>query len=697
VKRIGVDIGGTFTDLVLYDSERNRTSLLKVLTTPHDLSQAVVEGIRQLLHQSGTDPGDVRDVTYGTTAATNAVLERRGPATALLTTEGFRDVLIIQRQSRYDLFDLFIDKPRPLLQRRNIFEVTERIGPNGEELKPLDEDQVEMLGRLLKEAGVEAIAISFLHAYRNDQHERRAAELIQEVHPHASISLRSQVSPVIGEYEATNTTVTDAFVKPITKRHIEDLERRLTDMGITAKLSIMLSDGGVSSVERANQAPVRMIESGPAAGVQIAAFIGSAVGASHVIAFDMGGTTAKVALVENGRPLLSDQLEVDRLRMIPGSGLPLTIPAVDLIEIGSGGGSIASVERSTLRVGPESAGAAPGPACYKRGGTRATVTDSDLLLGYLDPAFFLGGKMALDVEAARLAVTKDVAAPLGLSLEGAARGIYAVINSSMEHAIRAGTVQRGRDPRDYVLVATGGAAPVHAAAVARSMGVPRVVFPPASGVASALGLLAAEPRTTFVRSRLTPVDGSFVGVATGEFGALAEEARTAFTREISEGRSLTFRRRVSLRFVGQGYDLPVDLNGAVDEAVDISQMLNDFYAAYEVLYAQSERSAPVEATKWRLDAVLDSPLLQLQRRQAVARNGHAPQQRRIYDVGLHVDVEAQILRSDELAPGERIEGPAVIEQTESTAVIFTGDHATVDDFGNIVVEIAASPKRSVMT
>jgi N-methylhydantoinase A/oxoprolinase/acetone carboxylase beta subunit len=692
VKRIGVDIGGTFTDIVLYDSERNRTSLHKVLTTPHDLSQAVIEGIKQLLEQSGTDPGDVRDVTYGTTAATNAVLERRGPATALLTTEGFRDVLIIQRQSRYDLFDLFIDKPRPLLRRRDIFEVAERIGPDGEELEPLDERQVEELGGMLKDAGVEAVAISFLHAYRNDRHERRTAELIQAVHPNASISLRSQVSPLIGEYEATNTTVTDAFVKPITKRHIEDLERRLVEMGITAKLSIMLSDGGVSSVERANKAPVRMIESGPAAGVQIAAFIGSAIGTKNVIAFDMGGTTAKVALVENGRPLLSDQLEVDRQRMIPGSGLPLTIPAVDLIEIGSGGGSIASVERSTLKVGPESAGAAPGPACYKRGGARPTVTDADLLLGYLDPDFFLGGKMPLDIDAARGAVTRDVATPLGLSLEAAARGIYAVINSSMEHAIRAGTVQRGRDPRDYALVATGGAAPVHAAAVARSMGVPRVVFAPASGVASALGLLAAEPRTTFVRSRLAPVDPSFVDVAREEFTALAEEAKNAFARDLTGGRSLKFRRRVSLRFVGQGYDLPIDLTGSVDEPVDVSRMVNDFYVAYEALFTQSERSSPVEATKWRLDAVLDSPLLRLEKRQTAKRNGHAAQRRRIYDVGLNEDVDAQILRSDELAPGELINGPAVIEQTESTAVIFTGDRATVDEFGNIIVEIAASPK-----
>jgi N-methylhydantoinase A/oxoprolinase/acetone carboxylase beta subunit len=690
MRRVGVDIGGTFTDLVLYDTESKRLTLHKVLTTPANPADGVLRGVAELLAQSETAAGDVDDVTYGTTVATNAVLERKGPPTALLTTAGFRDVLLIQRQARYDLFDLFIDKPKPLLRRRDIHEVRERLAPDGDTLVDLDEAGVRELIAELQRDGVSTVAIAFLHAYRDGRHEQRAAQLVRELYPACHVSLSSEVAPLVGEYERTNTTVTDAYVKPLIAEHLHELEDGLAGIGVTAPLAVMLSDAGVASVERATAVPVRIIESGPAAGAQIAAFVGAAVGADRVIAFDMGGTTAKVALIENGRPTLSDELEVDRLRFIPGSGLPLRIPSVDLIEIGSGGGSIASVERSTLKVGPESAGASPGPVCYGGGGVSPTVTDADLVLEYLNPEFFLGGRMQLEVEAAREAIARDVAEPLGLTVEEAARGIYEVINASMEQAIRAGTVQRGRDPRDYVLVATGGAGPVHAVALARSLGVPKVIFPPASGVASALGLLAAEPRASYARSGLTRFDNGFAAEAQRRFAELAAEAERDFARESGEGRRLSLRRSVSIRYVGQGYDITIDVDGHGGAAVDGEAMLESFHAAYERLYDRSERGEPVEATTWRLDATVETPVLELAGREASGDGDAEHGVRQIWDPGAGATVAARSWRYDALPSGATIDGPAVIEQTESTAVIFTGDRAVLDESGNIVVSIAGA-------
>ncbi|MEX2554151.1 MAG: hydantoinase/oxoprolinase family protein [Actinomycetota bacterium] len=690
MRRVGVDIGGTFTDLVLYDTEAKQLTLHKVLTTPANPAEAVLLGVVELLTKADVAAADVEDVTYGTTVATNAVLERKGPLTALLTTEGFRDILLIQRQARYDLFDLFIDKPKPLLERREIHEVRERLDAAGETLVDLDEDGLRELITGLKEQGVSAVAISFLHAYRNGSHERRAAELVRALYPECHVSLSSEVAPMLGEYERTNTTVTDAYVKPLTAEHLRELEDGFAGIGITAPLAVMLSDAGVASVERATAIPVRIIESGPAAGAQIAAFVGASVGADRVIAFDMGGTTAKVALIENGRPRLSDELEVDRLRYIPGSGLPLRIPSVDMIEIGSGGGSIASVEHSRLKVGPESAGAAPGPVSYGGGGTSPTVTDADLVLEYLNPDFFLGGRMQLDIEAAREAIASGVAEPLGLSLLDAARGIYEVINAGMEQAIRAGTVQRGRDPRDYVMVATGGAGPVHAAALARALGVPTVVFPPASGVASALGLLAAEPRASYARSGLTRLGDGFTGEAQRRFKALAAEATQDFAREIGEGRTLRLRRSVSLRYVGQGYDITIDVDGDGGDLVDADAVLEAFHLAYEKLYDRSERGEPVEATTWRLNATVETPVLELAGRGDLSSGDEGHSTRNIWDPALGDGVRAATWRYDALPAGATIDGPAVIEQSESTAVIFTGDRAVVDEAGNIVVSIAGS-------
>lgn len=687
-KRLGIDIGGTFTDLVLYDSESKRIARHKLLTTPDNPAEAVLAGMQQILEDTASLPEEVDEMTYATTVATNAVLERKGPRVALITTEGFRDVLLIQRQSRYDLFDLFIDKPLPLLRRRDIHTVKERLTSAGVTHVALDVAGSRRLATKLRGEGVESVAISLLHAYRDGRHEEQVADIFAEVHPDCYLSLSSAVSPIIGEYERTNTTVTDAYVKPATIKHLEVLEAGISQMGISASLTVMLSDGGLAPVDRATDVPVRMIESGPAAGAEIAAYIGRNVGSNDVIGFDMGGTTAKVVLIEDGRPTLSDELEVDRIRMIPGSGLPLKAPSVDLIEIGTGGGSIASVDGTVIRVGPESSGASPGPAAYGRGGDRATVTDADLLLGYLNPDFFLGGRMQLDTGAARKAIARDVAEPLRIDAHAAARGIYEVINGSMEQAIRAGTVQRGRDPRVYSLVATGGAAPVHATAIARSLGIRRVVCPPASGVASALGLLAAERRTSLARSLLVRLDDpNFSKLAKEQFALLEQDAERAFGKKLRSDQRLVFRRSISVRYVGQGYSLDIPYSDGGNGSLNVEVVVEGFHEAYEQLYGRSERDTPAEITTWRLDAVLPTPSLTLEERQVEAAASSPAKLRAIYDIAAGEFQEATVHRFDILGAGAQITGPAVIEQSESTIVIFAGDRAEIDAHGNVIVSV----------
>jgi N-methylhydantoinase A len=694
-KRLGIDIGGTFTDLVLVDDVTGTVERHKILTTPGDPAEGVLQGVRELVEQTGTDRAAVSEVIYATTVATNAVLERKGPSTALLTTAGFRDVLLIQRQARYDLFDLFVGKPEPLLRRREIHEVTERLGSDGRVLTPLDEEQLRTLVARLDAEGVRSIAIVFLHSYRNDEHERRAAEIVADVAPACAVSVSAAIAPVIGEYERTNTTVVDAYVRPGTTDHLSRLSGQLRAEGIVGELRVMLSDGGVTSVEHASSRPVRMIESGPAAGAKMGAFVGGVVGEPNIIAFDMGGTTAKVALVEDGRPTLGDQLEIDRVGMVPGSGLPLAIPSVDLIEIGSGGGSIARVHGAILRVGPDSASADPGPVCYSRGGTRATVTDADLVLGFLNPSYFLGGRLRLDREAAREALERDVAGPLGLSTEDAARGVYEVVNANMAAAIRAGTIQRGRDPRQYAMVATGGAAPMHAVAIARSLGIPRVVCPAVAGVASAVGLLMAEHGTTFVHASLADLDERFPERAAAEFETLVDEARGLFEREVADGRTLSLRRSIGVRFRGQGYDLRIEA-GEDGEPIDVQELATRFQSEYERLYGPTE-PGPLEATSWHVDAIAASRSVQESATERPTAGDSEPRERRsIYDVAAGGWREASVWRLEDVGPNHALHGPGVLEHVESTLVFFTGDTVAVDAAGNVVVTLAEDPGLSLL-
>src|SRR5580704_621895 len=485
--RVGLDIGGTFTDFVLYDAARRRIALHKCLTTPHDPSVAALQGLIELVTESGIALDAVDEIVHGTTLVTNAIIERRGAKVGLLTTQGFRDVLEMGTEQRYDIYDLFLRFPAPLVPRRRRIEIAERMDARGRVVTPLDLDTVRAAARRLVDEGVEATAVCFLHAYRNPAHERAAAELLRREFPQLAVSLSCEVVPELREYPRAVTTCANAYVQPLMANYLARFERELAARGFRGRLNLMHSAGGLISPAAARAFPIRLIESGPAGGGLATALFGALAGRDDVIAFDMGGTTAKSCLVEGGRIEIAAMMEAARVhRFKRGSGLPIKVPVIDMIETGAGGGSIADIDEvGLLRVGPRSAGADPGPACDGRGGTDATVTDANLMLGYYDPGFFLGGRMPLDRAAAERALG-SLGEKLGLSAMEVASGIHRMVTESMAAAARIHIVEKGKDPRRYAMVAFGGAGPAHAAEVARILGVREVLIPPASGAASAL-------------------------------------------------------------------------------------------------------------------------------------------------------------------------------------------------------------------
>ena len=502
--RIGVDVGGTFTDFVLHDPARNLVATGKRLTTPDDPWEAIVAGIARLLEETGLKPGDLHSIVHGTTLVTNTIIERTGCKVGLLTTDGFRDSIEIGREIRYDLYDLFLEAPPTLVPRHLRLEVPERLDVQGQVLLPLDEAALMAATRQLVDVEkVEALAIGFLHAWRDPRHERRAAELIGGLYPDLAMTLSSAVAPEIREFERISTACANAYVQPRMRRYLDKLEASLTAMGVTGALYVMLSGGGIASVQEAKDYPIRLIESGPAAGAMAASWLAQRAGLDEVISYDMGGTTAKMCLIQNGAPDRKFDFEAGRVRRFQkGSGLPLKVSVVDMIEICACGGSIERVEPGAglMKVGPRSAGAKPGPICYGRGGVEPTVTDSDLVLGRLDPAYFLSGEMALDLAAVTRAVSGDLSAQLGVSADDAALGIRRIVDETMAAATRMHMAEKGRDPRRFTLIAFGGAGPVHACDLARLLKIKRVLVPLGAGVASAIGFLVAPPATDLVRS-----------------------------------------------------------------------------------------------------------------------------------------------------------------------------------------------------
>jgi 5-oxoprolinase (ATP-hydrolysing) len=680
--RIGFDIGGTFTDFILLDTKLSEIRLHKCLTTPHDPSVGALEGLTELLRAASLTLADIGDVVHGTTLVTNALIERRGARLGLITTRGFRDILEMGTEQRYDIYDLFLQFPVPLVPRRHRLEVAERMDRDGNVITPLEPAEVRAVAQRLVAEGTEAIAICFLHAYRNPAHEREAAAIVRAAFPDIAVSISSDVVAELWEYQRCNTTCANAYVQPLMSRYIARLERELHARGFRGELRFMHSAGGLLSTETARDFPIRMLESGPAGGGLATAFFGEAAGHADVISFDMGGTTAKACLIENGRAEIAPMMEAARVhRFKKGSGLPIKAPVIDMIEIGAGGGSIAAIDEvGLLRVGPHSAGAEPGPACYALGGTQPTVTDANLMLGYYDPGFFLGGRMALDRDAAERALA-GVGATLGLSAVDTAWGIHRMVVENMAAAARIHIVEKGKDPRAYAMVGFGGAGPAHAAEVARVLGVRQVLIPPASGAASALGFLAAP--LSFEQVRSHPVHLHEPGAA-ASIDAILRELEAAAGARLAETDMVT-ERLADMRLEGQMHEISVTLpDGPITDAA-IPAIREAFAAAYAARYTSVYAGVGIMAVSFRVRC--RGPLPQLSLMQTDAASIGSPQKgtrAAWFDGGF---VDTPVYDRYALAQGIRIAGPAIIEEREATTIISPGDSVTVDASGTLAIDI----------
>ena len=725
--RIGFDIGGTFTDFILIDGATGALHLHKCLTTPEDPSIGALEGMADLLRAASVDLADVGHVVHGTTLVTNAIIERNGARLGLLITRGFRDILEMGTEQRYDIHDLFLTFPEPLAARRDRREIAERVSRDGVVLEALDLDAVRREVRELVEDGVEALAVCFLHAYKNPAHERAVRDLVRAEFPDLTVSVSSDVHPQINEYERSSTTAANAYVQPLMSAYVRRLERVLRERGFCGRFHLIQSSGGLTAPETAVRLPVRFLESGPAGGAQASALVGRAIGHADLLSFDMGGTTAKASLIQDGEPDIAPMLEAARVRRFKrGSGLPVHAPVIDMMEIGAGGGSIARVdELGLLKIGPESAGAEPGPACYGQGGDEPTVTDANLLLGYLDPRYFLGGRMALDTAAAESAMAR-LAAELGLSVPDAAWGIYDLVSENMAGAARVHIVEKGRDPRRYAMVAMGGAGPLHAARVARKLGVREVVVPPASGAASALGFLAApvayeaarswpmriaEPDYTTVESILRELEAegrerlAEAGVGEGA-GAGVGGART------DSGPAVAAERQADMRLRGQMHQISVPLPAEPLSPENLPAVLDGFAAEYQRRYTHLYEGAEIEVLNWRVVCTA-APAADLSARLAGsgekgargedADTGGAGEKRalkgrrRAWVPGRGAFADVPVHDRYAMDPGTVVEGPAIIEEREATTIVPDACTLTVDAGLNLVLSLAETvPSRIVV-
>jgi len=684
--RVGVDIGGTFTDLLLAGEDR-RAVIHKTLTTPGDPSQAVETALSQALGEGMAEARGRGTLVHGTTLVTNAIIERTGAPTALLTTAGFRDALEIGREHRYELYDLNLEFPKPLVPRYLRLDVPERVAADGSVLRSLDEGFVRRLVSELQAKGIRAIAVSYLNSFRNPIHERRTAEIIAEVAPELRVSLSSEVVAEIREFQRTSTTAANVYVQERVSNYLRELSHRFDRIGFQGSFFVMLSSGGIATAETAARFPVRLLESGPAAGALAAAHLGARAGYPDLLSFDMGGTTAKLCAVEDGRPLKTHEFEVDRVyRFRRGSGLPIKIPVIDMIEIGAGGGSIARVDAlGLLKVGPQSAGAEPGPACYGRGGDEPTVTDADLVLGYLDPSYFLGGRMRLDVEAARSALSR-LAGTLGLTVEEVAWGIYQIVNENMANAARTHMGERGKDPRRLPLYAFGGAGPVHGYRVAEILHLPALISPFGAGVGSTFGLLAAPLAFDFVRSAYSRLDGLQWGSVNGLLDEMARDGRAILEGSGLASADISYERSADMRFVGQGHEVSVPLPDGVLGEHHLPEVAASFEQVYRALYGRKGPDVPLEVINWRVVATGPHPDSDFRLPQDSADPDRALKGKRpAYFPEFGRYIETPVYDRYALKPGEVFEGPAIVEERESTLVVGARGLAQVDEWLNVIV------------
>lgn len=681
--RVGVDIGGTFTDVALEVGDRIHST--KVLTTHSAPEQAILDGLSKVAAEAGIALSDISLVIHGTTLATNALIERRGARTALITTEGFRDVLEMRTENRFEQYDLDITLPTPLIPRPDRFTLRERVGATGEVLIPLDDREVDALVDEIIGAGFESVAIGFIHSYLNGDHERRVRDALLRRAPQLSVSISSEVSPQMREYERFNTVCANAYVRPQMESYLTRLQERLKAMGADAPVFMIHSGGGLISVETAAAFPVRLVESGPAGGAIFAADIARRFGLDNVLSFDMGGTTAKICLIEDFQPQTARTFEVARTaRFAKGSGMPISIPVIEMIEIGAGGGSLAWVDAMRrIQAGPESAGSEPGPASYQRGGERPAITDADLVLGKLDPDNFAGGKIRLSVAKAAAAIATHVGEPLRLSREAAAFGIVEVVDENMANAARVHAVENGKDVGENVMIAFGGAAPLHAARLAEKLGIDRCLVPKGAGVGSAIGFLKAPFGYEALRSEVTALadfDAAALNALLGDLKATAE----AFVRE---GTSAEIVREVTayMRYRGQGWEIPVPLPDRLFTEGDAAMIEETFRARYAQFFGRPIEGPPIEFVTFAVNAHDEPPpppsLALRTRGERIA----PPAKRPVFDPARGAALDTVIVERDTLKPGARVDGPAIIVESETSTVITTLFDAVIQDDGSILL------------
>jgi N-methylhydantoinase A len=680
--RLGVDIGGTFTDVALEVGDKRYTA--KGLTTPRAPEDGVLAIVRLVIAEAGIAPGDVRLIIHGTTLATNALIERKGAKTALLTTEGFRDVVEIRHENRFEQYDLNIDLPPPLVPRRLRLPVRERIDAQGAVLVPLDDRSVARAVDTLAAQQVEAVAVGFLHSFTNPEHERRVGAAIVRRLPNIAVTLSSDVSPEMREYERFSTACANAYLQPLMGNYIGKLERELKRAGFRCPMLLMTSGGGITTAETAIRFPVRLVESGPAGGAIFAACIARQHGLDQVVSFDMGGTTAKICFIDKALPQTARLFEVARIyRFAKGSGLPLRIPVIEMVEIGAGGGSIASVDGlNRIVVGPASAGSEPGPVCYGRGGSEPTVTDADVALGRIDPQTFSGGKMALDAAGGNAAIAARIGKKLDLVVEHAALGISEVVDENMANAARVHGIESGKDLRSRTLIAFGGAAPLHAARIAEKLGIGRVLVPANAGVGSAVGLLRAPVAYEVVRGRLMRLETFDAAAANRLLADMRTEAE-AIVRRGAPDAALAERRSALMRYRGQGHEITVELPVRDFTAADRATMRKLFEEAYSRLYSRHIPGVEIEILSWVV-AVAAPAEGELAAPVEIESVEPKPKSRRpVFDLAGGEFLDVPIFWRSDLAPGAHIRGPAVIAEDDTSTVVSPLFDARIDRFGYI--------------
>ncbi len=682
--RLAVDTGGTFTDLCVVDQERGALAVTKVPSTPANPALAVIEGIEKLVREGKITAEGIQFLLHGTTVATNALLEHKGAETALITTQGFEDILQIGRQNRPHLYDFWARRPPPIVPRHLAYGVPERVLYTGQVLRPLDEARAEAIAKEIREQGVNSIAVSLLHSYANPVHEKRMLRVIERVHPEAYVTLSSDVLPEFREYERTSTICINSFVMPKVNNYLRFLGGRLKDLGVASELYIMQSNGGVITAEMAREMSARTVLSGPAGGVLTGVLLAGSTEFKNIITIDIGGTSSDISLIEKGVPRLTTESQI--------GGYPIKLPMIDINTIGAGGGSIAWIDSGgALRVGPQSAGADPGPVCYGRGGSEPTATDANAVLGRINPSYLLGGEMEMYLEKAYEAVEKKIAKPLGMDVRRAAEGIIAVMNANMIRGIRRVSVEQGYDPREFALVAFGGAGPLHAVELAQALNMLRIVIPSHPGIASAFGMLSADVRHDYVQTYIINSDSADVAALNRIYQSLEIEGEAQLRKEGFEGSSILLERHVDMRYSRQAYELKVPMTEGDINPESIRRAVEAFHQEHEKTYGHARRTEPVEFVNLRVVAWGKLPAASLEKRGDSSSSAPEPFCTRKVIFKDTKPIETPIYHREGLLQGQRLYGPAVLEQLDSTILVFPGYEAVSDPFGNLLITGRGGP------